>query len=99
MLDDEVVTIHIGRMNKSFGWRKGQYLAWVEGCGEDEFGFASMATTPEMALWRLSHDFSRVIGVCRRDPELIDTAYEKGGWAYGETTPGSYELQKAQKEE
>lgn len=39
----------------------GSYVAWVEECGEDEFGMLARSDRPEHALWRLGADLQKVI--------------------------------------
>ena len=76
------VTIRTGRLNKSWGWRKGQYVAWIEQCGEDEYGFCATSDTVHHAVMKLSRDFQRVIHVCTKYPHLQKTAYRTKGWAW-----------------
>lgn len=75
-------TFRCQQLNKSWGKRRGQWIAWVEQCGEDEFGFCAEAETQEMAVKKLAHDFFRAVHVCRKEPHRLKTAYREPDWAW-----------------
>lgn len=82
-------TIRVAQLNKSWGRRAGTWVAWVEECGEDMYGFCSTATADEgsqTAMRRLSADLHRVLHVCKKHPHKIKTAYREPGWAWAADT-------------
>lgn len=87
----EGVTIRLQHLDKSWGAKRGMWMAWVEECGEDEFGMCHIAGTPSLALSGLSHGFGRVVHVCTKYPDKLKTAYNKPGWAYRDENNELYE--------
>lgn len=79
-------TISVRRLDKSFGPRRGQWVAWVDQCGEDEFGMLATGECATSAVRRLGSDLQRVLHVAHKYPHLIATAYKTPGWAYAPET-------------
>ena len=72
ILDEEDFVIHVKKLrDKSWGRRRGEWVAWVELCGEDEFGMLARGDHPERAVVRLAADFQRVVHRAR-NPERYD---------------------------
>lgn len=95
ILGGEGVTIRLVRLGKGWGAKTGMWMAWVEECGEDEFGMCHIAGTPGLAIAGLSHGLHRVTHVCSTDATAFDRAYTKPGWAYGTDLPESTKSTKS----
>lgn len=81
--DDEGFTIQVRKLrDKSWGSRRGQWVAWVEQCGEDEYGMLARGEDAATAARRLMSDLHRVLHVCGKDTKRIKTAYHEPGWAW-----------------
>lgn len=81
--EEQDFTIHVRMLReKSWGRRRGQWIAWVEQCGEDEYGMLAKGESASSAVRRLMSDLHRVLHVCNTDPEKIKTAYHDPGWAW-----------------
>lgn len=83
--------VHVERLEgKAWRARRGHWVAWVDICGEDEFGMIGhSAHSAGSAMRQLGHNLERALHVLEQYPSYFKKyGYREAGWAYADEAWG-----------